>query len=115
MDMDNLSESAVSSNSSHHEDTHELARTKDKQSQFPSTKAGKKTVTFNDGVGMYTYEEPGWFDKSWKRLMAKGHTDTGMTWEEELDKLTRFSPHNRPHISTTRPRLNRRVANSQPA
>ena len=43
-------------------------------------------------------------------MMAKGHTDTGLTWEEELDMLTRFSPHNRPHIITTRPRLSKRTA-----
>ena len=86
---------------------------KTRQGQLSPSKTGRKTVTFDSGVQLFTYVEPGWFDKSWKRLRAKGGSDKGMT-VDDLNKLSIFSPHNRPHISTSRPRLTSRVA-SQPA
>ena len=60
------------------------------------TKDKKKTVTFNTGVEVYTYREPGMFDKGWNKLKQKTpvYPVTEETWREELDLLTRFSPHN---------------------
>ena len=76
------------------------------QDQLSTNRKEKKQVTFDDGVQLFTYTEPGYFDKSWKKLMAKGNSDKGITMDE-LNQLTIFSPHNLPHISisTSRPRL----------
>ena len=67
-------------------------------------------MTFDDAVQLFTYQEPGYFDKSWRKLMAKGNSNVTL---DELNQLTVFSPHNLPHvlISTSRPQLTNWVAN----
>ena len=107
MDTDNPCESSLSLA------THDEAMVKTGQDQLSTDRKGKKQVTFDDGVQLFTYIEPGYFDKSWKRMEAKGGSDKGIT-VDELNKLTIFSSHNWPHISTSRPRLTSRVA-SKPA
>ena len=85
------------------------------QDQVFTNRKEKNWVTFDDAVQLFTYQEPGYFDKSWKKLMAKGNSNKGIT-VDELNQLTIFSPHNLPHISisTSRPRLTGWVA-SKPA
>ena len=75
------------------------------------TKDKRKTVTFDMGVEFHTYEEPGVFDKGWKdlKLRTPVFPVTEEAWREELDLLTRFSPHNWGFIPSTRPRLTKRV------
>ena len=109
MDTDNPCESSLSLA------THDEAMVKTGQDQLSTNRKGKKQVTFDDGVQLFTYVEPGYFDKSWKKLKAKGASDKGIT-VDELNKLTIFSSNNLPHISisTSRPRLTSRVA-SKPA
>ena len=59
-------------------------------------------MTFDDAVQLFTCQEPGYFDKSWRELMAKGNSKVTV---DELNQLTVFSPHNLPHvlILTARP------------
>ena len=61
------------------------------------TKDKKKTVTFDQGVEVYTFKEPGMFDEGWNKLKRKTpvYPVIEETWREELDLLTRFSSYNR--------------------
>ena len=68
---------------------------KTRQDQLSTNRKGKKQVTSDGRAQLFTYTEPGYLDKSWKKLKAKGGSDKGITVDElnKLNKLTTFSSH----------------------